>query len=101
MSTRLKPSLRKSQILDHALACARKHGYSNVTRKMIADEADISEALVSVYWGTMTQIRRSIMRQAVAVGDAAIVAQGLALRDSYALKAPDTLKAKAAASLSA
>ena len=94
MSKRSKEYLdnREEEILKVALGLAKKHGYTKITRGDIALSAKVSPGLVSKYLGTMTALRRTIMRQAVARRIPEIVAQGLADKNRYAIKAPDELK---------
>lgn len=99
MTTRLKPTDRKTQILDAALAIASKQGYARVTREAIAAEAGCAPGLVSHYLGTMVQTRRDIMRAAIRNRVLPVIAQGLAANDPHAKKAPDELKQAALASI--
>lgn len=99
--TRLKPTDRKTQILDAALAVAEKRGYAHVTRDEIAVEAGCAPALVSHYLGTMQNTRRDIMRAAIRNRVLPVIAQGLAAQDPHAKKAPDELKQAALDSLAA
>lgn len=105
ITRRLKPEERKELLLDVAIKLAGKLGLSNVTREQIAETAQVSPALVSARLGTMTVMRRTVMRQACKRGDTAeclsIVAQGLAARDSHALKASADLQRRALATLRA
>lgn len=94
--SRANPELRKEQILGIALELATEHGYHKVTRDQIAKAAGVSMGLVSHYIGTMTQFRRTLMRAAIKQEVAEVVAQGLALGDEHARKAPAELKARAA-----
>lgn len=87
---------RKRQLLGIAVEIARSKGYTKVTREAIADKGKVSPALISHYFGTTVQLKRDIMRAAVQQGIVEVVAQGLADRNPYALKAPDDLKQKAA-----
>lgn len=89
------PIVRKQQILDAAMVEADKHGYTNVTRSGVADRVGCSPALVSFYWGTMKQLRRSIMGEAVRIRHLRILAQGIIAKDSRALGAPDDLRKEA------
>lgn len=98
---RLNPTDRKPLLVDAALTAATKHGYRRMTRENIAAHADVSPGLVSLYLGTMTKLRRTVMREAIKRGLASIVAEGLAERDPQALKAPDDLKSEAAKLLTA
>lgn len=93
---RLPPEAREALLIDTALKLAAKHGLSTLTRDQIAEAADVSPGLVSARLGTMVAMRRTVMRQAVARGDVKVVAQGIAMRDPHALKAPAELRAKAA-----
>lgn len=99
MTTRLKPTDRKTQILDAALAVAKKQGYAHVTRDAIAAEAGCAPGLVSHYLGTMVDTRRDIMRAAIRQRVLPIIAQGLAANDRHARKAPDDVKQAALASI--
>jgi len=93
---RLPPDDRKYQILTAALVvAARPGGWSKLTRDAVAREAQCADGLVSKYFGTMTQMRRTVMRSAVLTENLAIVAQGLATGDVYAQKAAPELKARA------
>lgn len=93
----MTPRDRTDALLTTALHLAAAHGYATLTRESIALAAGVSPALVSARLGTMDAMRRSVMRAAVARGCVAVVAQGLAVRDRWALRADDELKARAAA----
>ncbi len=98
--SRLKPDDRKKQILRAALVVAsREGGWSKMTRQTVAAEAECAEALVSRYFGTMIEFKRTVMRAAVVNQVLPIVAQGLATGDKHAQKADDALKIKALATL--
>lgn len=99
MSTRQSPKVRHASILDAALRMSRLHGYQHVTRADIAGAAECSEALVSSYFGTMVQVRRSVVRAAIKQRDLAIVAQALAAKDLHAQKVPIELRVEALATL--
>ena len=89
---RLKPTIRKAEILAAALFLARQQGYTNVTRDEIAERVGVSGSTVQYHFGTMTQLRTELMRYAVKLRHPRVVAQGLAVRDRQALKADDELK---------
>jgi len=78
-----------------ALNASKRIGYQKVTRHDIALEAGVSDNLVSNYWGTMTQLRRDIMRHAVRTEVLEVIAQGLVAGDSQAGKASLQLKQQA------
>ena len=90
---------RRAHILGVAVDMARRYGVRNLRRDALAEQAKCSTGLIHVYFSTMTQLRRAIMREAIEREILEIVAEGLALQDKQAHKAPDELKKKALASL--
>ena len=89
---RLAPETRKQQILDAALIVAQERGYHAASRRIVAEAAGCAPALIQHHFSTMTQFKRALMRRAVASRCLPVIAQGLACRDSEALKAPDDVK---------
>lgn len=59
---------RKEQLLDVGALLAAKHGELNVTRRMVAKEARVSEALVSNYMGATADAQKQYKRRAVKLG---------------------------------
>jgi AcrR family transcriptional regulator len=102
---RLKPDDRRELIAITALALAQGKSYAKVTRDEIAAQLGISGPAIQHHFGTMKQLQRSVMRvacQRAVMGDKdalRVVAQGLAERNSIALRASDEVKAKAAEAL--
>lgn len=94
-----RPATRPTEILAAAIKLAHRHGYATLSREQIADAARCSPATVSHVFGTMPQMRRAIMGEAIRLRDAKIVAQGIAIRDSRALKADESLRRAAAESI--
>lgn len=95
-----KPSPeRVAAICAAALKLAERTGYQNVTRKQVADAVGMSEGSVSHHMGTMDQLRRTIVRHAIARRSLVVLAQALAAGDTHARKAPDDLKRDALAKL--
>jgi len=90
---------RKTQILDAAMTVARANGYNRTTLQDVAKQAGCTHGLVLYYFSTSVQLRRAVMSEAIRVRDAAILAQGLAMGDSKAKRAPPDLRAAAAAYL--
>lgn len=90
---------RKKEILDAALVVARANGCNKATLQDVARQARCTHGLVLYYFSTAVQLRRAVMSEAIRIGDAALVAQGLAMGDSKAKRAPPDLKAAAAAYL--
>lgn len=93
---RLAGAARRAILLTAACNLAVKRGYWAVTREAIAAECRVSPALVSHMLGSAHQMRREILRVAVAKEIVAIVAQGLVMRDPIAMRAPEHLINEAA-----
>lgn len=94
--TRLDPKDRRAQILAAALTAASNVGTDRITFDNVATVAGVSTPLVVHYFRTMTQLRRTVMREAVKQRVVAVVARGLAVDDPYARKADSTLRRSAA-----
>lgn len=101
MSKQIKLEAREriAQILAAALKVAKAKGYNRITRDDIAEEAGIPPTLIPYHMGTMVELRRQIMREAVRVECLPIIAQGVAMRDRHALKASPELRTRALQSL--
>lgn len=89
---RLKPEIRKEEILAAAVRLAGSKGYANVTRDEIAAKIGVSGSVIQYHFGTMSQLRTALMRYAVKYRHPRVVAQGLVTRNPHALKADDKLK---------
>lgn len=97
---KLEARERIAQILSAALTlCASETTYSRITRDEIAKKAGIPPTLVTYHCGTMADLRRNIMREAVRVEHLPVIAQGLAARDRHAMKAPEALRLRALQSI--
>lgn len=99
LRTRLKPEVRREQILAAALRVAMDTGYNSLTRDGVAAAAGVATGQVNHIFNTMTQLRRAVMRAAVNREIKPIIAQGLAIGDSEAHKAPEWLQRAALDSL--
>lgn len=97
MKTQIKLEAREriAQILKAALELSPRIGYSRLTRDDIAQRAKIPPSLITYHLGTMPELRRHIMREAVRVECLPVIAQGLACRDRHALKASEELRQRA------
>lgn len=96
---KLEARERKAQLLTAALEVSKTVGFARVTRDQIAARAGCAPTLVAHYFGTMTALRRDIMREAVRAECLPVLAQGLAVRDPHAAKAPEGLRIRAIDSL--
>lgn len=92
---RADPTMRKKQIINVALDLSKVDGYHKIGREDIATAAGVSPALVSKYFGTLNQLRRSIIRAAIKQEIPEIIAQGIANRDDHVKNITDELKQKA------
>jgi AcrR family transcriptional regulator len=95
----LKPEVRKQLILDVAVERAAKLGFDKLRRDDVAEHAEIANGLVTLYFNTMTQLRRAVMRAAVQRKILPIIAHGLVIKHPEALKADEETKQQALASL--
>lgn len=98
---RIPKAERTKQLLGVALRLAERDGWSNLTRDGIATEAGCHNATVTFTLGTMTELRRSVMRHAIERRSLRVLAEGLSRNDPTARKAPQDLKQEAAAWLAA
>lgn len=99
MTKRMKPEERKADILEAALRASHKHGFATVRLQDIATEAECGYGTVSLYFNTMTQMRRAVVRAAIKREDLSIIAQALGIGDATARRAPIELKEKAVQTL--
>lgn len=96
LNPRQHPDDRRYQILKVSTELAEKAGgFSRLTRELIAKEIGCADGLISRYFGTMSELRRAIMRSAILTENLSIIAQGLACGDIHAQKAGKNLKARA------
>ncbi len=96
---RLKTTERKEQILTASLKVAERIGYDNMTRQQVARAANCAPALVSKYFGTMKNFKRSVMRAAIKREVLQIILDGIFQKEPQALKISKSLKTKAIALL--
>lgn len=104
---------RDDRILAAAVRLSVQHGYRNITRQQLADEAGVSPTSVSNFQrsqitngdhpprkrGVMYDVRDALMQRAVDTGNLTVLAQGLADRHPAALAAPEQLRIAALTSV--
>lgn len=90
---------RKAAILAAAIEEAKEQGYQWITRDAVAKRAGVGAGSVNVAFGVMVELKRAVLREAVASRIAEIVAQGLADGHPIAKDADPDLKREAAALL--
>ncbi len=90
---------RREEILAVAVRLSALAGYRNVTRNQIAEVVGLTPQAIQHHIGTVANMRRDIMRKAIADENLTVIAQGMANKDEHALKAPDDLLGRARAAL--
>jgi len=96
---RVNPLLRRSHVLNKAIELAKEKGYNSITRKEIAEAAEITPALLSHYFDSIESLRATVLKIAIRRKVLEIVAQGLVNNDPEAIQAPRDLKYAAVAYL--
>ena len=97
-SRSVSAKLSKQGIIAAAVVEAERDGYRRFTRSAVAERAGVSESLIQYHFGTMTALRLAVMDYAVTEEVLPIIAQGLAVKDPIAGKAPSQVR-KAAVKL--
>ena len=90
---------KKQAILLVAVHLAKRDGYTVVTRDEIAETAGVAMGTVTNHLGTMTQIRRAVVRYAIRTEVMQIILQALVMKDPLIRKLDPDLKKRALASL--
>ena len=88
---------RDERVLGAALALAQEVGYQWITREMVARKAGVSVGTVSNVYGSIVELKRAVLREAVEREVLEVVAQGLADGHEIARAAPDALRSRAVA----
>jgi len=96
----MKAKDRKKQLLISAVQACEKYGYHNFNRDHIAEFSGASATLITVYFPTVTQLKRAIVRYSIKNEVLPVIAQALAVGDKQALKCNDELKIKALQTIS-
>lgn len=89
---KLEARERIAQILRAALDVAEKVGYNRMTRDEIAALAGIPPTLINYHMGTMPDLRRDVMREALRNDRQPLDPYRLAHHDRHAMKAPEDLR---------
>lgn len=93
---------RIAQIFDAAFKLADRQSYHTISREQLAAALRWpSASLISHHMGTMENFRRDLMREAVRRRHLRVIAQGLAINDRHARKAPPELQKEALSQLAA
>ena len=99
MSKNNKNNIRRDAVLAAAIELAVRDGFHSITRDDVARQAGVGAGTVNLYYGTVPQLKRDVMRAAIRQKVLPIIAQGIVAQDPRALRAPDDLKRQALDSL--
>ena len=89
---RMSPAARYDEIISAAVRRSIDLGYNKISREDVALAAHCSPALVSQYLGTLTHMRRQIMRAAVTNEVLEVIAQGIVMGDKHAMRALESIR---------
>lgn len=93
---RLQPYKRKFQILAAAIKVAKIQGYRQITREEVAAAAQVSEALINTYYGSIQHLRRCVILQAIKDEIPEIIAQHLVVTSDNSIEISPRLRKIAA-----
>jgi AcrR family transcriptional regulator len=100
MQAKRKPANeRREEVLSVALQLAVEVGYTRITRERISSVIGITKQAIQHHIGTVAELRRDVMQEAIARECLPVIAQGMALRDPLTLSAPAELLGRARAAL--
>ena len=71
----------KQTILNAGVELAKTRGYNQVFKRNIAETLGCGMGTVNYHWGTMLELRRAILKKAIAGGNRIIIMQAIGLRD--------------------
>lgn len=95
MSKRLKPEVRKEQVIEAALSLAAKSHYLEVGREEIASALGFSASTIRYHFKTLTQLRKEVVRAAVKQEHLAVIAQAVTANHPQAVKVSKALRRRA------
>lgn len=84
-----KPDVRKDEILKAAAEVAQTVGFNHIQREDVAREAGCATGTVNIYFGTMKQLKRAVMRYAIENDIDTIIMQGIACNAPEVKKLPE------------
>lgn len=78
MTKRMNRDDRLESLVTAAVRVAERIGYSNITREVLCNEAEVSRALVNQYFpGGMDDVKRQVVERAVSTRNARILAEAI------------------------
>lgn len=97
--TKEEMSLKKSAMITAALKRAERIGFGKLTRAEVADACGVSPGLVSQRFGTLTTMKRDVLRAAIKQESMSVLAYALAVDDPICKKITPELREKVSAHL--
>ena len=88
---RLLKERRYENILRVAINLSIEIGYANIRAGSVAERAQVSRPLVLHYFGSLRNLKKSVMERAIKERIIIIVMQGVSSNDPIALRAPAEL----------
>lgn len=96
---RMPPKKRQTEMIQTALELAEKIGFGNLTRENIGHACGLVPSMVNARFGTMTEMRRTIIRAAIKNETLPVIAYLIATNHPAAKNIPSDLKFRALAHL--
>ncbi len=94
-----KKATRRAHVLAVAYEMAAELGYQWISRDPVASRAKVAQGSIQFLFGSMKELKREVLREAIRREDLAILAQGLADGSPIAHSAPEDMKKRALAAL--
>ena len=91
---RMKPAVRKQQILDAAIQLALQKGYRNISRQEVAIASKSASGLIGRYFKTVAGLKRSIVEAAIEREILPILAENLSIKGEETRSLSPELKEK-------
>lgn len=97
-ANKLRSMTTQGEIFAAAVDCAQLLGLYEMTRTDVAKAAKTATGTVSFHYGSMIELRRAVIRHAIArptIANLKVLAQALAHKDTIAVRAPAEMKREA------
>lgn len=91
---------RDKRMMDAAISLSEEDSYQWITREAVAARAGVSPGTISHHFGSMANLKRAVLREAIKRRALKIIAEGAGCRHAIIMnECPDDLRAEAVASL--
>ena len=98
MTSKLREA-KINSIIEVAISYALKYGFHSLTIRKLAHAINMPESSIRAYFKKFNNFKKQVMRAAIDKKIYLVIAQGLAMRDSDAIKISRTLKKRAVKTL--